>query len=65
MLKQVLKRGLIGIPCGIAIAQIIALAISAARGTGAFYLITPELSERTGSELAAAELQTLLMNVPS
>lgn len=60
MFKLALRRGLIGLPWGIAIAQGVALAISAAVGTGEFYLIPPELTGRMGSQLAAVSLQTCL-----
>ena len=60
MIKLALRRGFIGLPWGIAIAQIIALAVSIAAGTGEYYLVPPETAEYMGSELAAVTLQTCL-----
>ena len=53
MKKQIIKRGLFGLPVGIAIGFVIPLLISAAVGDGNYYPVTPQLIETMGNELHA------------
>ena len=50
MKKQIIYRGLLGLPLGIAVGFIIALVISMCINDGRFYPVQPELMERMGSE---------------
>ena len=63
MKTNVLKRGLLGLPIGIAIGHIITLIFSAGFGDGSYHPVTPELMETMGSELGAVTLQTVLCGV--
>ena len=60
MKKQIIKRGLFGLPVGIAIGFVIPLLISAAVGDGNYYPVTPQLIDTMGNELSAVMLQTIL-----
>lgn len=60
MKKQIILRGLIGIPIGICIGYLITLIVSAVIGDGQFHSATPELIDQQGSELSAVLFQTLL-----
>ncbi len=60
MKKEIIKRGLLGVPIGIAIGFVITLFISVCIGDGSFYPVTPELIDTMGSELNAVILQTVL-----
>lgn len=60
MKKQIIKRGLFGLPVGIAIGFVIPLLISVAVGDGNYYPVTPELIDTMGNELSAVMLQTIL-----
>ena len=60
MKKKIIKRGLFGLPTGIAIGFVITLIISICIGNGSFYPVTPELIDATGNELNAVILQTVL-----
>ena len=63
MKKQIIKRGLVGFPAGIAIGFVITLMISAFIGDGYYYPVTPELIGSTGNELNAVILQTVLCGI--
>ena len=63
MKKQLIKRGLVGFPSGIAIGFVITLMISAFIGDGYYYPVTPELIGSTGNELNAVILQTVLCGI--
>lgn len=56
MKKQILSRGLVGFPVGIAIGFVITLIISACIGDGFYYPVTPELIGSMGNELNAVIL---------
>lgn len=60
MKKQVLLRGLLGVPLGIAIGYLIAVFVSLSFGDGNFYPCEPELANQLGSEISAVVLQTVL-----
>ena len=63
MKRTLLRRGLVGLPLGIALGQIITVIISACVGDGRYDPVTPELTEAMGSELNAVLLQTALCAV--
>ena len=63
MKKQIIKRGLLGFPVGIAIGFVITLIISACIGDGFYYSVTPELIGSMGNELNAVILQTVLCGI--
>lgn len=63
MKKQIILRGLIGIPIGICISYFIALIISVVVADGQFYAVSPDLIAQQGSELSAVLFQTLLAAV--
>ncbi len=63
MKKKMFKRGLLGLPIGIAIGHVITLMVSAGFGDGGYYPVTPELIEAMGSELNAVILQTVLCGI--
>ncbi|MGN0515412.1 DUF3021 domain-containing protein [Eubacterium sp.] len=63
MKNQIIKRGLIGFPVGIAIGFMITLIISAYVGDGFYYPVTPELINSMGNELNAVILQTVLCGI--
>lgn len=63
MKKQIIKRGLFGLPVGIAIGFVIPLLISAAVGDGNYYPVTQELIDTMGNELSAVMLQTILCGI--
>ena len=63
MKKKTIRRGLFGLPTGIAIGFVITLIISACVGDGSFYPVTPELIGAMGNELNAVILQTVLCAV--
>lgn len=60
MKKKTIRRGLFGLPIGIAIGFVITLIISARVGDGSFYPVAPELIGTMGNELNAVILQTIL-----
>lgn len=60
MKKQVLLRGLLGVPLGITIGYLIAVFVSLSFGDGNFYPCEPELTNQLGSEISAVVLQTVL-----
>lgn len=63
MKEKMLRRGLLGLPIGIAIGHVITLMVSAGFGDGAYYPVTPELIDAMGSELNAVVLQTVLCGI--
>ena len=63
MKRNIIKRGLLGFPIGIAIGFVIPVIISACVGDGSFYPVTQELIEKMGTELNAVVLQTVLCGV--
>ncbi|MDR2182617.1 MAG: DUF3021 domain-containing protein [Clostridiales bacterium] len=60
MLKQAVKRGLLGIPLGIAVCFVITVIISLAIGDGYFHPVVPTLAEQLGSEINAVVFVTVL-----
>ena len=63
MKKKMIRRGLFGVPAGIALGFVITLIISACIGNGSFYPVAPELIDTMGNELNAVLLQTVLCAV--
>lgn len=63
MKEKMIKRGLFGFPCGIALGLVITVVISICVGDGLFYPVTPELITTMGNELNAVILQTVLCGV--
>ncbi len=63
MKKELIQRGILGLPIGITIGFVITLIISACVGDGAYYPVTPELIAALGSELNAVILQTILCGI--
>lgn len=63
MKKNMILRGLLGFPLGIAIGFIITIMISICVGNGLFYPVTLELIETMGNELNAVILQTMLCGI--
>ena len=63
MKNQIIKRGLVGFPVGIAIGFVITLIISACIRDGSYYPVTPELIGSMGNELNAVILQTVLCGI--
>ena len=55
MKKKLIGRGVIGFPVGIAIGYVITVIISICIGDGFFHPVTPELANKMGSELNAAQ----------
>lgn len=60
MKKELLLRGLLGIPLGIAIGHIITVFSSLSWGNGAFYSCMPTFAAQVGSEAQAVLIQTAL-----
>ncbi len=60
MTGKIIKRGLLGLPLGIAIGYVISLITSICIGDGSFYPVTAELIEATGNVLSAVIIQTIL-----
>lgn len=63
MKKKLLLRGLLGVPLGIAIGQIITVIVSLGIGDGLFYPVRPELIGAMRGELNAVLLQTALCGI--
>lgn len=59
-MKEILKRGAIGLPVGIALGYLITIAISLTAGLSELMPCVPQLTEALGSELRAVVLQTAL-----
>ena len=58
-----MQRSLIGLPVGIAIGCIISLIVSACIGDETFHSVALEFARKTGNELNAVVLQTVLCGV--
>ncbi len=58
MKRQIVQRIFIGLPAGIAIGHLIAVAISLVMGHGQYDSVVPTLVAQMGSEIAAVVLQT-------
>ena len=63
MKKKLIRRGLLGIPLGIAVGHIIAVIISLSMGDGAFHPAPSESIAAMQGELNAVILQTLLCGI--
>ena len=63
MKKIALRRGLLGIPQGIAIGYIITVIISLVIGDGSYHAVVPGLVEQLGSEMSAIVVQVLLWSL--
>lgn len=63
MKKEVLLRGFYGLAIGIALGHVIAIIISAVKGDGMFYAVSPGLINNWGTELSATIVQTVLCGV--
>lgn len=59
MKKEIIKRGLHGIPLGIAISYVISIVMSFIVGEGQFYTVALPLINRFGSEVNAVVIQTI------
>lgn len=59
MIKNVLKRCIIGAPLGVGISTMITVIISIIIGDGQYYPVVPELVNECGNELTAIILQTV------
>ena len=57
--KEMLRRGLHGIPQGLAIGYVISIIASIMMGDGDFYLASGALIEQFGSEIAAVIIQAI------
>ncbi|MCI8326450.1 MAG: DUF3021 domain-containing protein [Lachnospiraceae bacterium] len=57
---KALLRGILGVPIGIALGYVIAIAFSFFKGEGGYMPCVPELIERAGNEINAVILQTVL-----
>lgn len=60
MKKQLLLRGLLGFPIGIALGYLITILVSLGWGGGAYAPCVPALADAVGSEIGAVMLQALL-----
>lgn len=63
MKKNIIKRGLLGFPLGIAIGFVVTVIISICIGDGSFHPVTPRLIETMGNELNAVVFQTVLCGI--
>ena len=61
--KEMLLRGLVGFPLGIAIGSIITIIISLVNADGRYYPVVPSLIDKAGGELNAVILQTVLSGI--
>ncbi len=59
-MKEVIKRGLQGIPTGIMIGQIVSIVFSLIQGNGQFVPVVPEFTEMIGNQNVAVIIQTVL-----
>jgi hypothetical protein len=62
-IKEILKRGLIGIPFGISVTCIVPFIISVCFGDGKFYPVVPEFMQRCSNELKAVGIQLCMASV--
>ena len=60
MKKEIIRRGLHGIPQGIAISYVISLVMSHITGDGNFYTVAVPLVDLLGSEISAVTVQIVL-----
>lgn len=60
MIKKIIQRGLMGIPVGMAIGQLITILISLGWGEGRYLPCVPEFVEMLGNEAWAAAVQAAL-----
>ena len=60
MKKEALLRGLLGVPIGMAIGQVVSIASSLSWGGGQYLPATPQLIEACGGLLGAVVVQTIL-----
>ena len=60
MKKELIKRGLLGAPLGLAISTVITILISLIVGDGRYYAVVPQLVSDMGSEMNAVLLQAAL-----
>ncbi len=60
MKKQIVLRGVLGIPVGITIGCLITIVVSLGWGQGYYSPCVPELADMMGNEINAVVLQTLL-----
>ena len=58
-----IRRGLHGIPQGIAIGYVIAIIVSLVNGDGAFHVVESRLVEQLNSEISAVVIQMVLLAV--
>lgn len=63
MKKEMILRGLLGFPLGIAIGYIITVIVSICIGDGLFYPVKSELIKIMGNELNAVLIQTVLCGI--
>lgn len=63
MKKQIILRGLLGVPIGISIGFIITIIVSFFVGKGVYCPATPEFIKTMGNELNAVVLQTVLLAI--
>ena len=63
MKKEIIKRGLLGIPVGITIGYLMTIINSLIFGNGNYCPVTPELVAGMGNEINAVMLQSLLYAV--
>ena len=61
--KEMLLRGLLGFPLGIAIGSIITIIISLVYADGRYYPVVSSLIDKVGGELNAVILQTVLCGI--
>ena len=60
MLKEAVKRGILGIPIGISISYVITVIISLFIGDGSHHPVVPALAEQFGSEINAVVFQMII-----
>lgn len=63
MKKNIIRRGLLGFPLGIAIGYVITIITSAIWAGGYYAAVTPELIQIMGNEINAVILQTVLCGI--
>lgn len=63
MKKKIIKRGIIGIPLGIALGYVITIMISICSADGLYHAVEPQLVETMGNELNAIILQAVLCGI--
>ncbi len=63
MKKQMMQRGVLGFPIGIAIGYVITILISAFWSSGSYLSATPELVSAMGNEINAVILQAILCGI--